>query len=419
MSQGVMVKPEYVFIIEDKMGGVAYFNANIINNTSLRDQATIKVILVDQIDSDHPRFPDKLLADETVRFAYSSRENKFAVLRRLHALLGESPGAVICNDGLEMEAIYLLGTRKTVFQVIHDFYNIRLAVKFGAITDVYVTHTRLFRDVLLSAAPDSIKSFWLHHGVRIPARPAAGKEDVGGDVAGAEAAGMEAAGMKAAGADAADAEAGRPLRIVFAGRLVDAKGVRDLYPIHELLRSRGIAADWTIIGRGPLKEFLLDQWKAESHVRFASPDSNKEVMEIMSRQDIFLLPTRFEGSPVTILEALSCGLVPVVSDLPGGISEIVSEDIGKRVPIGDTDGFAIAIQGLHQHRQLLKELSINCRKLAEQRFDISKTADDYFGLFRRFEEFKRTNYDRPPIRIGFRLDQKWLPNSVVRFLRRG
>lgn len=389
MSTRDAIKPEYIFVIEDKMGGVAYFNTNIINNTSLRDQAFIKVILVDQTDSDHPRFPDKILADEIVRFAYSTRENKFSVLRRLHALLGDTPGAVICNDGLEMEAIYLLGVKKTVYQVIHDFYNIRLAVKFGAITDVYVTHTRLFRDVLLSAAPDTVKSFWLHHGVKIPARTGAGK-----DVA-------------------------RALRIVFAGRLVDSKGVRELYPIDALLRAKGIAVEWTIIGRGPLKDFLLDQWKEESNVRFESPDSNGEVMEIMGLQDIFILPTRFEGSPVTILEALSSGLVPVVSDLPGGISEIVSEDIGRRVSIGDIGGFAGEIAAFHQDRQLLQQLSLNCRKLAEQQFDITRTSDDYFRLFGKFGEFKRTNYDRPPIRIGFRLDRKWLPNAVVRFLRRG
>jgi glycosyltransferase involved in cell wall biosynthesis len=383
------IKPEYIFVIEDKMGGVAYFNTNIINNTSLRDQAFIKVILVDQTDSDHPRFPDKIVADEIIRFAYSTRENKFSVLRRFHALLGDAPGAVICNDGLEMEAIYLLGAKKTVYQVIHDFYNIRLAVRFGAITDVYVTHTRLFRDVLLSAAPDTVKSFWLHHGVKIPARTGAGK-----DVA-------------------------RALRIVFAGRLVDSKGVRELYPINTLLRSKGIAVEWTIIGRGPLKDFLLDQWKEESNIRFESPDSNAEVMEIMGSQDIFILPTRFEGSPVTILEALSSGLVPVVSDLPGGISETVSEDVGRRVPIGDVAGFATEIAAFHRDRQLLQQLSINCRKLAEQQFDITRTADDYFRLFGKFGEFKKENYDRPPIRIGFRLDRKWLPNAVVRFLRRG
>jgi glycosyltransferase involved in cell wall biosynthesis len=142
-------------------------------------------------------------------------------------------------------------------------------------------------------------------------------------------------------------------------------------------------------------------------------------MEIMGSQDIFILPTRFEGSPVTILEALSSGLVPVVSDLPGGISETVSEDVGRRVPIGDVAGFATEIAAFHRDRQLLQQLSINCRKLAEQQFDITRTADDYFRLFGKFGEFKKANYDRPPIRIGFRLDRKWLPNAVVRFLRRG
>ena len=111
----------------------------------------MKLILVDQADSYYLRFTDKILADETIRFSYTSYENRYAILKRFHKLLGTAPGAIICNDGLEMEAIYLYGTSKTVYQVIDYFYNIKLAVKYGAITDVYVTHTKSFSDILLSA----------------------------------------------------------------------------------------------------------------------------------------------------------------------------------------------------------------------------------------------------------------------------
>ena len=380
-------KPEILFVVGNYLGGVAYLNKNIIKYTSLRGEANIRLILVNQTDLEHPRFTDSFGADEEVDFNYASYENKYAVLKRFHKLIGEEPGAIICNDGLEMETIYHLGTKKTVYQIIHDFYNLRLAVKFGAIVDVYIAHTRLFRDVLLSADPANTQAYFLPHGVFIPK-------------------------------DILNQHSTGNLKIVFTGRLEESKGVKDLYQINKLLQKRGIMVEWTIIGRGRLRDFLLEQWKGEDGISFTSPDTNEEVMSLMSQHDLFILPTRFEGSPVTVLEALSTGLVPVVSDLPGGISEIVNEDIGRRIPIGNNSQFAEAIADLHENRDLLHRLKMNARKLAIEQFDIRKTSDNYFKLFMRFAEFKKDQANLPPLQIGFRLDKKWLPNLFVSFVRK-
>jgi len=380
-------KPEIIFVVEDKLGGVAYLNKNIINNSSLSDKAHVKLILLDQTSSNHPRFKDQFKAHEVINFQYSVYENKFAVLKRLNACFGPGDGAIICNDGLEMEAIYKYGTAKTVYQIIHDFYNLKLAVKLGAITDVFVAHTKLFRDVLLSADPENNDVFYLPHGVTIPTIDAITKKE-------------------------------GPLKLVFTGRLVESKGVQDLFSINQYLKEKGIRVEWTIIGKGPLKEFLLDQWKDENNVSFAAPDTSEEVRALMKKNDLFILPTRFEGSPVTVLEALSAGVVPVVSDLPGGITEIVEEHIGRKIPVTDNKLFADAIASLDADRDLLLQLKKNGRALAESKFDIQTTANNYFDLFLRYAEFKKPHNNLPPLPIGFRLDKEWLPNPLVSFLRK-
>lgn len=381
-------KPEFVFVLPDMLGGVASFNRNIINYASLRDKAYVKVILCRDLDSTVPRFTESFEADEVVNFSYANHENLYAVLKRLNRLIGPGPGAVFCNEGIELESIYQFGTGKTVFQLIHDFYNIRLAVRLGAVTDVFLTHTGLFRDVLISSDPVNLKVFHLLHGVTIP-------ENISPEISDG------------------------PLRLVFTGRLVEGKGVQDLYVIDQLLRRRGIRAEWTIIGRGALKEFLLDQWKEADNVRFASPETTEEVLQLMSTHDIFILPTRFEGSPVTILEALSTGLVPVVSDLPGGIREVVRPEVGRTVPVEDNEAFADVLEALHNDRRQLLQMRIEARKMALEHFDIRQTADNYFRLLLQYASFKRDHLNLMPLHAGFRLDQKWLPNRVVSFLRKG
>jgi glycosyltransferase involved in cell wall biosynthesis len=381
-------KPEIVFVLPDILGGVSSFNRNIINNASLRKRAYVKVILVSASGWPHPRITEAFDADEVVAFRYGKYENRHTILKRLNAIFGTDPGAIFCNEAIEMESIYHYGTTKTVYQCIHDFYNLRVAVKFGAIADVFVAHSHLFKDVIMSSDPGQVKAFYLPHGVSIPGRISP--------------------------IDPSD-----QLRIVFTGRLVEGKGVQDLYPINQLLQSSGIRAEWTVIGRGPMKSFLEEQWKEETNIRFASPDTTEEVMQIMSKNDIFILPTRFEGSPVTILEALSVGIAPVVSDLPGGIREVVKEDVGRTIPLGNNKLFADAIAELHINRPKLLAMKQNARKLALEKFDIRATSDNYFDLLLQFASFKKEPGKLPPIPVGFRLDQKWLPNALVSFIRKG
>jgi glycosyltransferase involved in cell wall biosynthesis len=385
MNAGKM--PEIVFVLPDILGGVSSLNRNIINNASLRRQAYVKVVLVSESGWPHPKITETFDADEVVTFSHNKFENRHAVLKRLNATLGKAPGAVFCNEAIEMESIYQYGTAKTVYQFIHDFYNLRLAVKYGAITDVFVTHTHLFRDVLMSSDPLNIRVFHEPHGVSIPENISPNKP-------------------------------GDHLKIVFTGRLVEAKGVQDLYLINQLLRDSGIKVEWTIIGRGPMKNLLEEQWKDETNVRLASPDTTEEVIRMMSSNDIFILPTRFEGSPVTILEALSVGVAPVVSDLPGGIREIVQGNVGRVIPLGDNKLFAAAIAELHSDRPKLMALKANARKLAVENFDIRTTADRYFELLLQFASFKKERRNLRPIPVGFRLDQKWLPNAPVSFIRK-
>ena len=377
-------RPVCVFVIENKLGGVAYMNFNIINNTTLSKAFTTRVILLDNKSSDHPRFKDVFRVDELINFEYRSSENKYVILKRLSIAIGNEEGALVCNDALEMETIHIFPTPKTVYQVIHDFYNVKLAVKYGSVVDVYLAHTELFRDALLSADPENINSVYLPHGVNIPAwQPRV---------------------------------AGEQLKIVFTGRLVDGKGVRDIFEIDKLLKNVSVFVQWTIIGRGPLAAFLQEQWKEENNVRFLAPENHEEVMSEMLQHDLFLLPTRFEGSPVTVLEALSCGLVPIVSDLPAGIKEIISDKIGSRVPVGNKQAFADAVLHYNKNRAILSDMQQNCRNLAEEKFDIGKTSDNYFGQFLHYRLLKK-NKSIAKIKIGFRLDNPWLPNWLVKLLR--
>jgi glycosyltransferase involved in cell wall biosynthesis len=79
---------------------------------------------------------------------------------------------------------------------------------------------------------------------------------------------------------------------------------------------------------------LQESWHPRAPVRFLAPAANAEVLALCAENDVFVFPTRFEEFPVALLEAMSTGLVPVVSDLPSGVPEVVSEQTGFRIAIG-------------------------------------------------------------------------------------
>ena len=141
------------------------------------------------------------------------------------------------------------------------------------------------------------------------------------------------------------------------------------------------------------------------------------MLSLCAEGDVFVFPTRFEGFPVALLEAMSAGLVPVASDLASGIPEVVGEATGFRIPIGDVIGFAAKIEALHEDRALLERMSDAAHARAQD-FDAAKRAAEYHRLFARWASLKRPWPGPLPIKHGNRLDQPYLPNCFTRASRR-
>jgi glycosyltransferase involved in cell wall biosynthesis len=171
----------------------------------------------------------------------------------------------------------------------------------------------------------------------------------------------------------------QPLRILYLGRLEPVQKRVRLFPaILERLKSSGIPFQWTIAGTGPELEYLRRTLQTEDpgqSVVFLGQVPYAEVPALMTQQDIFLLASDFEGLPLSLLEAMGWGVVPVVSDLPSGIPEVVDATTGRLVPPADVAGYADAIIGLHQDRLALQRLSQNAAAKVRQLFSIQAMTD--------------------------------------------
>ena len=86
-------------------------------------------------------------------------------------------------------------------------------------------------------------------------------------------------------------------------------------------------------------------------------------------EDIFVLPTRVEGFPVALVEAMGAGVVPVVSNIESGVPEVIaSARTGERPPVGDIRAFAAAIAALDRDRPRLAAMGAAARQSIVERF---------------------------------------------------
>jgi glycosyltransferase involved in cell wall biosynthesis len=99
-----------------------------------------------------------------------------------------------------------------------------------------------------------------------------------------------------------------------------------------------------LVGQGPLRgevESLLRAEGLEDRVRFLGV--RRDVSELMSGADGYVLSSAWEGMPVVLLEAAAVGL-PVVATRVGGVAEVVEDGVsGSLVPPGDPAALALAM----------------------------------------------------------------------------
>lgn len=165
-------------------------------------------------------------------------------------------------------------------------------------------------------------------------------------------------------------EQGRPLRLVFGGRLVAMKGVMELPRVATALVRAGIPFSFDIFGSGPLEEALRARVDAEGlkdhmALRGVLDFETGWIPHLRANADLFVC-CHTQGDPSsTYPEVMSCG-VPIAGYANEAFRGIVAQSgSGWSVPMFDAAGLAATIAGLHENRTSLAEAALRARTFAQ------------------------------------------------------
>jgi glycosyltransferase involved in cell wall biosynthesis len=181
----------------------------------------------------------------------------------------------------------------------------------------------------------------------------------------------------------------RPLRLIYFGRLINGQKRVHLFPaILAGLRKAGIPFQWTIAGEGDQRANLERAMRSDvpsQQVTFLDSVPYTQVPGLLERHDVFLLASDAEGLPLSLLEAMGHGLVPVISDLESGVREVVDAGNGMLVPVNEVEGYAQAIIYLHQHRRELAAKSAAAHARVQAEFSVEAMADRWLRVLSQAE----------------------------------
>lgn len=174
------------------------------------------------------------------------------------------------------------------------------------------------------------------------------------------------------------------ITLLYMGRIDKNKGLKEIVDGLASLSSK-IRYILKIAGVGPDQKWLLDYCSRilPSNYIYYGIVSGEKKERLLIDSNIFLLPSYYEGLPNALLEAMSYGVVPIVSRV-GSIPEVVAHNQnGLFVDVKNSSAITQAIEELIANPSLFKILSTNARDTISRKYDLDKYIDQLNSLYSR------------------------------------
>lgn len=174
-------------------------------------------------------------------------------------------------------------------------------------------------------------------------------------------------------------------RLLFAATWRKNKGIEDLIPAIEELCRRNSALQLTVLGAGVPDDTVITAFHHDvrPQIRCATAATEAETARAFAHADLFLLPSLFEGTPLTLIEAMMSGL-PIVTTAVCGMRDVIEDRRnGLLIPIRSPRAIVEAVTTLIENQPLRASLGTAARRDAQEQYTWDHAAQRVGAAYER------------------------------------
>ncbi len=319
-------------------------------------------------------------------YYYEPKNNFYYTCKQLAKLLPNEKAVIVAHDWLELGMTSNLGLQNPVVQYLHGDYDYyyQLAIRNATSIDLFIAVSENIQLTLQNKIAERANDI-LYLRFPVPdSLPANNKLTT-------------------------------KKNIIFIGRLTLDKGYYILPEIARKINTVNSKFKWHIVGSAPKDIKSKYVWDKDIDVQFYGNIENDIVQKLLTEMDFYILPSIAEGMPVSLIEAMKAGVVPLVNNLKGGIEELVENGVtGFKIEDNNIDDYISKLIWLSENEKDCISIKNAAKEKADFLFNAKKNTY-------RFEEtimkLKVSPFKTALKLYGSRLDQPWLPNRLTKFLR--
>lgn len=196
-------------------------------------------------------------------------------------------------------------------------------------------------------------------------------------------------------------EVGRRRRVVSEKRpftILSNRNLLPFYNVSQLIRAIPIILKenptlrFLIAGDGPERENLeneVNRLNVNTSVQFLGLVPHEEMANLLTEADIYVSTSLYDGTSVSLLEAMACGTFPIVTDIPSNQEWISDGENGFLIPVGDEAALARKIVEATKDDKLLSEIRLKNPKVIEEKALWGKNVKKLYEIYEQSFQGKK------------------------------
>lgn len=159
------------------------------------------------------------------------------------------------------------------------------------------------------------------------------------------------------------------------GRLLRDKGIIEYLKACRIMKEKYPSCRCMLVGPFDTNPSAISEQDLETYIKDGVIEYfgyQQDVRPFLKQCSVYVLPSYHEGTPRSVLEAMSMGRAVITTDAPGCRETVIDGENGYLIPVKNEKELAEKMERLFKDRELVEKMGKESRRIAEEKYDVHK-----------------------------------------------